>query len=251
MSSLAGKVCLVSGASKGIGAGIARCFGEQQAIVVVVYATDQAGAERTVAAVNASGGQAWAIQADFSVPADITAAFAAVDKRHGKLDVLVNNAGIASFGALDAVTADEFHRLFNLNVLGVLLATQAAARLMRAAGGGSVINIGAMSGSMPGSHQCIYAATKGAVNNITVSLSKELGAANIRVNVLNPGLVMTEGLEAAGFMKGAILERALKGTPLGRAGQPEDIGKLAVFLASDQSGWLTGQIIMATGGLTI
>ena len=249
MGRLNGKIALVTGASKGIGASIAKCLAAEGATVVVNYATDRAGADRTVQHITEAGGQAWSIQADFSKPDDITRTFTGISSKHGRLDVLVNNAGVAGFGSIDKVTTEEFYRMFNLNVLGVLLATQAAVKLM--ASGGSIVNIGAMSGTMPGPHSSIYSASKGAINNVTISLSKELGAKQIRVNAVNPGLVMTEGLQAAGFMKGELLERAVRGTPLGRAGQPDDIGKVVVLLASDESFWLTGQVIQATGGLTI
>ena len=249
MSRLTGKIALVTGASKGIGAGIAKNLGAEGATVVVNYATSREGADRTVAEIVKSGGQAWAVQGDFSQPAEITRTFAEIEKKHGKLDVLVNNAGVAAFGPLESVTAEEFHRLFNLNVLGLLLSTQAGVKLMSA--GGSVINIGSLAGSMPAANGSIYSATKAAVNNLSISLSKELGPKQIRVNALNPGLVVTEGLQAAGFMKGEMFEKAVKGTPLGRAGQPDDIGRAAVFLASDESYWITGQLIQAAGGVTL
>jgi 3-oxoacyl-[acyl-carrier protein] reductase len=249
MSRLANKVALVTGASKGIGAGIAKCLGAEGATLVVNYATSREGADRTVAEIESGGGRAWALQGDFSKPEEITRVFAEIDKKHGKLDVLVNNAGVAGFGPLEKVTAEEFHRLFNLNVLGLMLSIQAAVKLMTE--GGSVINIGSLAGSMPTAYGSIYSATKAAVNNLSISLSKELGPKQIRVNALNPGLVITEGLEAAGFMNGERYDAAVKGTPLGRAGQPDDIGKIAVFLASDESYWITGQLIQAAGGVTL
>ena len=169
--------------------------------------------------------------------------------KHGKLDVVVNNAGVAGFGPLEQITADEFYRMFNLNVLGLLLSTKAGVKSMRE--GGSVINIGSLAGSMPAAYGTIYSATKAAVNNITISLSKELGPKQIRVNAVNPGLVITEGLQAAGFMEGERYQSAVKATPLGRAGQPDDIGKIVGFLASDESYWVTGQLIQAAGGVTL
>jgi 3-oxoacyl-[acyl-carrier protein] reductase len=249
MSTLTGKIALVTGASKGIGAGVAKCLGAEGATVVVGYAKDRDGADRTVAEIVASGGQAWAVPGDFSKPEDITRAFAEIEKKHGHLDVLVNNAGVAGFGPLEKVTAEEFYRIFNLNVLGLMLSTQASVKLM--SGGGSVINITSMAGAMPGPYSSIYSASKGAVNNLTISLSKELGPKQIRVNAVGPALVLTEGLKAAGFMKGEMYEKAVKQTPLGRAGQPDDIGKIAAFLASDESYWINGQVIHATGGLTL
>lgn len=249
MSRLGGKIALVTAASKGIGAGIAKNLGAEGATVVVNYATSREGAERTVEMIVKGGGQAWAMQGDFSKPEEITRTFAEIANKHGKLNVLVNNAGVAGFGPLETVTPEEFHRLFNLNVLGVLLSTQAAVKLMGE--GGSVINIGSIAGSMPAAYGSVYSATKGAVNNLSISLSKELGPKQIRVNALNPGLVLTKGLQAAAFMKGEMYDKAVKGTPLGRAGLPDDIGKVAVFLASDESYWITGQLIQAAGGITI
>jgi 3-oxoacyl-[acyl-carrier protein] reductase len=249
MNRLAGKIALVTGASKGIGAGIAKNLGAEGATVVVNYATSREGADRTVETIEKSGGRAWALQGDFSKPEEIMRTFAEIEKKHGKLDVLVNNAGVAGFGPLESVTADEFHRMFNLNVLGLLLSTQAAVKLMGA--GGSVINIGSLAALMPTAYGSIYSASKAAVNNLSISLSKELGPKQIRVNALNPGLVITEGLEAAGFMKGERYDAAVKGTPLGRAGRPDDIGKIVVFLASDESYWITGQLIQAAGGVTL
>ena len=249
MGRLAGKIALVTGASKGIGKGIARNLGDEGAIVIVNYATDTAGAERTVDEIENGSGKAWSLQSDFSKPEEITRAFAAIENRHGKLDVLVNNAGVASFGPLEGVTAEEFHRLFNLNVLGLLLSIQAGAKLM--CDGGSIINIGSLAGSMPSAYGSVYSAAKAAVNNISISLSKELGPKQIRANALNPGLVVTEGLKAAGFMAGERYEAAVRATPLGRAGTPDDIGRLAVFLASDEAYWITGQVIQAAGGVTL
>jgi 3-oxoacyl-[acyl-carrier protein] reductase len=249
MSRLTGKFALVTGASKGIGAGIAKHLGAEGATVVVNYATSREGADRTVDEIENGGGQAWALQGDFSKPEEITRTFAEIEKWHGKLDVLVNNAGVAGFGPLESVTVDEFYRMFNLNVLGLLLSTQAAVKLMRE--GGSVINIGSLAALMPTAYGSIYSASKAAVNNLSISLSKELGPKQIRVNALNPGLVITEGLEAAGFMKGERYDAAVKATPLGRAGKPDDIGKVVVFLASDESYWITGQLIQAAGGVTI
>lgn len=249
MRRLTGQVALVTGASKGIGKAIAKNLGSEGAAVIVNYATSREGAEQTVDEIMKANGQAWAVQGDFSKPEEITRTFAEIEIKHGKLDVLVNNAGVAAFGPLERVTAEEFYRLFNLNVLGLLLSTQAAVKLMRE--GGSVINIGSLAGSMPAAYGSIYSATKAAVNNISISLSKELGPKQIRVNALNPGLVITEGLRAAGFMEGERYEAAVKGTPSGRAGQPNDIGKIAVFLASDEAYWITGQLIQAAGGVTL
>lgn len=249
MSSLRGKIALVTGASKGIGAGIAERFGAESATVVATYKSSREGADRTVSAIEASGGQAWALQGDFSRPEDVARVYSEVETRCGTLDVLVNNAGVAGFGALESVTVEEFRRQFDLNVLGLLLSIRAAAALMKK--GGSIINIGSTAGAMPGPFSSIYAATKGAVTTLSISLSKELGPRNIRVNVVNPGLVRTEGLESTGFMSGERYSLAIKSTPLGRAGEPSDIAAVAAFLASDDACWITGQSITAAGGLTI
>ena len=247
MSNLNGKIALVSGASKGIGASIAKHLAAAGATVVVNYATSKAGGDKVVGEIEAAGGKAAAIQGDFSKQADIARVFGEVKARHGKLDILVNNAGVYAFAPLEAITAEEFHRIFDLNVLGLLLSTQAGVALMPAEGG-SVINIGSVVASMPVPASTVYAATKGAVDTITVALSKELGGRKIRVNSLNPGAVLTEG--AQDFMAGDFKTMVEKATPLGRIGQPEDIGKIAVFLASEDSAWLTGQTIQAAGGYT-
>ena len=248
MNKLKNKVALVTGASKGIGVSIARHLAAEGATVIVNYASSKEGALRTVAAITALGGEAVALQGDFSRPADIARVFAEIRERFGRLDVLVNNAGVYSFGPIEQVTAEEFHRQFDLNVLGVLLATGEATKLMGA--GGSIINIGSAVGSMPPAYSAIYSATKGAVDNITISLSKELGPRKIRVNALNPGLVATEGGAAAGNNEGSFAEAAIKATPLGRIGVPDDIGPVAAFLASDDAQWVTGQRLMVSGGTT-
>ncbi len=248
MSKLNGKIALVSGASKGIGASIAKHLAAAGATVVVNYATSKTGSDKVVAEIEASGGRAFAIQGDFSKPADITRVFDEVKAHHGKLDILVNNAGVYGFLPLEAISAEEFHRMFDLNVLGLLLATQAGVALMPPEGG-SVINIGSVIGSMPQAASTVYAATKGAVDTISIALSKELGSRNIRVNSLNPGAVITEGAQE--FFQGDFKATLERSTPLGRIGQPEDIGKVAVFLASDDSYWITGQRINASGGVTM
>jgi 3-oxoacyl-[acyl-carrier protein] reductase len=250
MSTLSSKIALVTGASKGIGAGIAKHLAAAGATVVVNYATSKEGAEKTVAEITAAGGKAWAIQGDFSKPDDITRTFAEIKQKHGKLDTLVNNAGVYGFLPLEQTTPEEFHRQFNLNVLGLLLATREAISLIGPEGG-SIINIGSIVGAMSVPGASIYSATKGAVNSITLSLSKELGPKDIRVNALNPGLVETEGVHAAGFIGSDFEKETVKQTPLGRLGQPSDIGKVAVFLASDDSFWVTGQLLNAAGGSTM
>lgn len=247
---LVGKVALVTGASKGIGASIARHLGAAGAAVCVNYATSRSGADKVVGDIVADGGAADAIQGDFSKLDDIKRTFATIKEQHGKLDILVNNAGIYMFAPLAETTPEQFHQQFNLNVLGLLLATREAIRLMPS-DGGSIINIGSVAGSMPTPNTSIYSATKGAVDNLTISLSKELGVRGIRVNALNPGLVETEGTQAQGFLEGTFREMVVKHTPLGRVGRPEDIGPIAVFLASDDARWITGQRILAGGGATM
>ena len=250
MSKLTNKVALVTGASKGIGAAIAKHLAAEGAEVIVNYASSKSGAEAVVAEIVKAGGKAYAVQGDFSKPEEITKTFAAIKAKHGKLDVLVNNAGVYAFGPIETITPEDFHRQFNLNVLGLLFATQAAVPLFGEAGG-SVINIGSLVGSMPPPTSSIYSATKGAVDNLTISLSKELGPKKIRVNSLNPGLTITEGVTSVGFHEGDFYNHAVATTPLGRIGQPDDIAKVAVFLASEDSGWLTGQVILAAGGNTM
>lgn len=246
---LHGRTALVTGASGGIGAGIARGLAAAGAAVVVHYGSNRAGADAAVAAISARGGSAWAAQADIADPEAVTGLFAEVARRHGSLDVLVNNAGVFEAKPLVAVTAEQFGRVFGINVFGVLLATQAALSLFGEAGG-SVINIGSLSGRMASPGQSVYAGTKGAVDAITLSLSKELGPRGIRVNALNPGATETSGLAGSGFMSDVMRERVLAATPLGRIAQPDDIADIAVFLASDAARWVNGQIICAAGGLT-
>jgi 3-oxoacyl-[acyl-carrier protein] reductase len=250
MGTLENKIALVTGASKGIGASIAKYLGAAGATVVINYSTSKSGADKVVAEIAAVGGKASAIQGDFSKPEEITRTFAEIKQKHGKLDILVNNAGVYHFGPIDQVTAEDFHRHFNLNVLGLLLATKEAAKLIGPEGG-SVINIGSVAGSMPTAYTSIYSASKGAVDNLTISLSKEFGPRKIRVNSLNPGLIETEGTHAAGALEGDFRDGLVKNTPLGRIGQPKDIGPIAAFLASDAAYWVNGQIILAGGGLTL
>ncbi len=249
MNTLENKIALVTGASKGIGASIAKHLAAAGATVVVNYATSQSGAEKVVSEITAAGGKAEAVQGDFSKPEDITRALGEIKRKYGKLDVLVNNAGIYNFSPLDEITPEEFHREFNLNVLGVLLATKEAVRLIGPEGG-SVINIGSVVASMAPAYGSVYSATKGAVDSITISLSKELGPRNIRVNSINPGLIETEGSQRMGILEGGFHDSVLKATPLGRIGQPRDIGRIAVFLASEDSYWVNGQAILAAGGAT-
>jgi 3-oxoacyl-[acyl-carrier protein] reductase len=244
---LAGKVAVVTGASKGIGASIAKQLAAEGASVVVNYASSKEGADKVVNEITGKGGKAIAVQGDVSKQADIDQLFAETKKAYKKVDILVNNAGIYEFAPLEAVTEASFHKIFNLNVLGLLLTTQAAAKQFGEAA--SVINIGSAVSSITPPNSAVYTASKGAVDAITGVLAKELGAKKIRVNSINPGIVQTEGTQSAGFI-GSDFEKALVSqTPLGRAGQPDDIGAVAVFLASDDSRWLTGGQIIASGGL--
>jgi 3-oxoacyl-[acyl-carrier protein] reductase len=248
MSKLTGKVAVVTGASKGIGAGIAKGLAAEGASVVVNYASSKEGADRVVAEITAHGGKAVAVQGDVANAADVKRLFAETKKAFGQLDVLVNNAGVYQFAALDAITEGDFHRMFNTNVLGLLLATQEAEKLF-GADGGSVINIGSTATSITPPTSTVYTATKGAVDMVTRVLAKELGPKKIRVNSINPGMVETEGVHTAGFI-GSDFQKQFEGiTPLGRIAQPDDITPIAVFLASADSGWLTGELIQASGGL--
>jgi 3-oxoacyl-[acyl-carrier protein] reductase len=247
--SLENKVALVTGASKGIGAEIALQLADAGAAVVVNYASDKAGADRVVTAIKAKGGRAVAVQADVSKPAEVKRLFADADRAFGgTLDVLVNNAGVYGFAPLAEVTPEHFHRHFDLNVLGVILASQEAAKRFGEAGG-SIVNISSLVSikGFPGSS--VYSATKAAVDSVTRVLSVELGPKKIRVNAVNPGVVITEGVKAAGFDGGDFEKAYIASTALGRSGQPGDIASVAVFLASPASGWLTGETLFATGGV--
>ena len=246
MSDLKGKVALVTGASKGIGAEIARELAARGAAVAVNYAGSKDKAEKLVAEIQKAGGRAVAVQADVANPDSIGPLVEKVAREFGAIDILVNNAGIYEFAPVDAVTPEHFHKQFNTNVLGLLLTTQASLKHFNSKGG-SIINIGSVAAAgLPSA--AVYSATKGAVNSITVSLSRELGAKKIRVNALNPGMVETEGVHAAGFIGSDFQKQAEIETPLGRIGQPRDIATIAAFLASDESYWVTGQTIQAAGG---
>jgi len=247
MGRLQGKVAVVTGASKGIGAGIARALGAAGASVVVNYASDKAGANKIVADIKDKGGKAVAVQGDVSKAAEVKQLFEQTKKAFGKLDVLVNNAGVFNFAPIEETNEAEYQRQFGVNVLGPLLATREALPLFGPQGG-SVINISSIVSRMgiPGSS--IYAGTKGALDSITLVLASELGPRKIRVNSINPGMVESEGTHAAGFIGGDFQKNIEAQAPLGRIGQPEDIAKVAVFLASDESSWLTGERISASGG---
>ena len=247
MNRLKGKVAVVTGASKGIGASIAEHLAAEGASVVVNYAASKAGADAVVRRINDKGGTAVAVQADVSRPDDIKRLFAQTRAAYGKLDVLVNNAGIYEFAPLDGVTPEHFHKQFNVNVLGLLLATQEAVKLMGPTGG-SIINVSSIAGPMPVENASVYSATKAAVDAVTIALSKELGPKKVRVNSLNPGMVETEGLHAAGIAASDFRKMVESQTPLGRIGQPDDIARVAVFYASDDAGWVTGQTLVLAGG---
>jgi 3-oxoacyl-[acyl-carrier protein] reductase len=247
MNRLKGKVAVVTGASKGIGASIAEHLAAEGAAVVVNFAASKAGADAVVERIKKKEGTAVAIQADLSKPEDIKRLFAQTKAAHGELDVLVNNAGVYEFAPLDSVTPEHFHKQFNLNVLGLLLATQEAVKLMGPAGG-SIINISSVVGPMPVENASVYSATKAAVDAVTIALSKELGPKKIRVNSLNPGMVETEGLHAAGIAESDFRKMIESQTPLGRIGRPDDIARAAVFFASDDAGWVTGQTLILAGG---
>jgi 3-oxoacyl-[acyl-carrier protein] reductase len=248
MGKLTNKVALVTGASKGIGAGIAKALAADGASVVVNYSTSKEGADKVVAEIKAKGGKAVAMQGDFSKQEDISKVFAETKKTFGRLDTLVNNAGVYEFAPLGDVTEAQFHKMFDLNVLGLILSSQEALKYFGPEGG-SIINIGSGASTTNPPTTVAYTATKGAVDAVTRTLSKELGAKKIRVNSINPGMVETEGVHTAGFIGSDFQKQSESRTPLGRIGQPNDIGPIAVFLASDDSGWLTGELLLATGGL--
>jgi 3-oxoacyl-[acyl-carrier protein] reductase len=248
MEKLANKVAVVTGASKGIGAGIAKSLAAAGASVVVNYSSDKAGAEKTVAQIVSNGGKAIAVQGSVSNTADVSKLFDETAKAYGAVDILVNNAGVYKFGGIEEITAEDFHTQFNTNVLGMLLTTQGALKKFNK-DGGSIINIGSVVSSIAPVGSSIYTATKSAVDGITHVLSKELGGRKIRVNSINPGMVETEGTHTAGFIGSDFEAETIKTAPLGRIGQPEDIALVAVFLASEDSRWLTGETLLAGGGV--
>jgi 3-oxoacyl-[acyl-carrier protein] reductase len=247
MSNLKGKAAIVTGASKGIGAGIAKALGAAGASVAVNYVSDKSGADGVVADIARGGGKAVAIQGDLSTPADIARLFTEAKEAFGRLDVLVNNAGVYKFLPLDQSESEEFHRQFNINVLGTILAAREAARYFGPEGG-SIINLSSVASRAAIPNSVIYSATKGAVDAVTRVLAAELGPRKIRVNALAPGMVETEGTHTAGFIGSEFHKVAEAATPLGRIGQPDDIASIAVFLASDAARWITGERINAAGG---
>jgi 3-oxoacyl-[acyl-carrier protein] reductase len=245
---LSGKVAVVTGASKGIGASIALHLAAEGAAVVVNYASSKEGADRVVGEIVGNGGKAIAVRANVADQADIQRLFSETKKAYGRLDILVNNAGVYEFAPLENVTAEHFHKMFDLNVLGLLLATQEAVKLFGDAGG-SVINISSLVSRSALPAVSVYSATKAAVDAVTRSLAQELGPRKIRVNAINPGMVETEGVHAAGFVDSDFRRQMESQTPLGRIGQPQDIAPAAVFLASSDSAWLTGETLYISGGL--
>ncbi len=245
---LKGKVAVVTGASKGIGAGIAKALADEGASVVVNYASSKEGADRVVAEIAARGGIALAVQGDVSKPAHIERLFSEVKKAFGRLDILVNNAGVYEFSPLEAVTEDLFHKQFNVNVLGLLLTTKEGVKHMGPEGG-SVINIGSGASSMRPPNSAVYTATKAAVDAITGVLAKELGPRKIRVNSINPGMIETEGVHTAGLVGSDFQKMVETQAPLGRVGQPDDISPTAVYLASSDSKYMTGETLLVSGGL--
>jgi 3-oxoacyl-[acyl-carrier protein] reductase len=246
MSKLTGKVAVVTGASKGIGAAIAKSLAAEGASVVVNYASSKAGADTVVAAIAAAGGKAVAVGGDVSKAAEAQGIIDAAIQNYGRLDILVNNSGVYEFGPIEAVTEDQFHKMFNINVLGLLITTQAALRHLGE--GASIINIGSVASRITPPNSSVYTGTKGAVDAITGVLARELGPKKIRVNSLNPGMVETEGTHSGGVIGSDFQADTVAQTPLGRIGQPGDIASIAVFLASGESAWLTGEQILASGG---
>jgi 3-oxoacyl-[acyl-carrier protein] reductase len=245
---LAGKVAVVTGASKGIGASIAKHLAAEGASVVVNYASSKKDADRVVAEITSDGGKAVAVQANVAKHAEITRLFAETKKTFGKLDILVNNAGVYEFRPLGEVNEEHFHKHFDINVLGLILSSQEAAKLFGSEGG-SIINISSAVSSLTPPNSVVYTATKGAVDAVTKTLAKELGPRKIRVNAINPGMVETEGIHAAGFSNGDFQKQLESITPLGRIGQPIDVAPAAVFLASSDSSWITGETMLVSGGL--
>ena len=247
MSKLAGKVAVVTGASKGIGAGIAKALAAEGASVVVNYASSKAGAETVVTAITEAGGKAVAVSGDVSKAAEAQGIIDAAITNYGRLDILVNNSGVYEFSPIEAITEEHFHRMFNINVLGAILTTQAAVKHLGE--GGSIINISSAVTRITPATSAVYTGTKGALDAITGVLARELGPRKIRVNSINPGMIETEGTHAGGMIGSDFEQTLIAQTPLGRTGRVGDIAPLAVFLASDDSAWLTGELLIAAGGI--
>ena len=244
---LTGKVAVVTGASKGIGASIAKHLAAEGASVVVNYASSKAGADKVVGEITAQGGRAVAVQGSVAKKADIERLFAETRKAFGQTDILVNNAGIYEFGPLDQISEEHFHKQFDTNVLGLILTTQEALKHFNG-DGGSVINISSVVGVNPMPGAAVYSASKAAVDAVTKSLARELGPRKVRVNSINPGMIETEGVHAAGIIGSDFQKQAEAQTPLGRIGQPQDVATVATFLASGDSGWITGETFLVSGG---
>ena len=247
MGKLTGKVAVVTGASKGIGAAIAKSLAAEGAAVIVNYASGKAGADAVVSAITAAGGKALAVRADVSKATDAQGLIDAAIKNFGRLDILVNNSGVYEFSPIESFTEEQFHKIFNINVLGLLLTTRAA--VPHLGEGASIINIGSVVSSLTPPNSAVYTGTKGAVDAISGVLAKELGVRKIRVNSINPGMVETEGVHAAGFIGSDFEKGAVAKTPLGRIGQVDDIAGVATFLASNESKWVTGELVRVGGGL--
>jgi 3-oxoacyl-[acyl-carrier protein] reductase len=246
MSKLTGKVAVITGASKGIGAAIAKLLASEGASVVVNYASSKSGADSVVEAIVKAGGKAIAVGGDVSKAAEAQGIIDAAIRNFGRLDILVNNSGVYKYSSIETLTEEEFHTQFNINVLGTLFVTQAAVKHLGE--GSSIINIGSVVSRITPPNSAIYSATKGALDAITGVLARELGPRKIRVNSVNPGLTETEGTHSVGFIGSEMEKQSIAGTPLGRVGHPDDIAKVAVFLASDDADWLTGTTILASGG---
>jgi len=250
MANLTGKVAVVTGASKGIGSAIAKHLAAAGASVVVNYASSKEGADKVVSAIMQAGGEAIAVRASIAKEADVARLFVETKKAYGKIDILVNNAGVFGLVPLESVTVEEYYRQYDTNVLGLLLVTKAAVPLFPETGG-SIVNISSIASTLAAATNAIYSGTKGAVDSITKVLAKELGPKNIRVNAINAGVVNTEGMATAGHLSSDIAKRIIATTPLGRIGEPDDIALPAVFLASDDARWITGETLYVSGGLAI
>jgi 3-oxoacyl-[acyl-carrier protein] reductase len=248
MGKLQGKVAIVTGASKGIGAGIAKAFAAEGAAVTVNYASSREGADKVVAEIAGRGGSAIAVGGDVSKEADVKTLFDETQKSFGRVDILVNNAGVYRFAPLEEVTEADYRRHFDINVLGPLLTMKEALKHFPAQGG-SIINVSSVAAFSPTPTASVYSGTKGALDTISLVLAHELGARNVRVNSLNPGMIETEGVHTLGVIGGDFEKAIVAKTPLQRVGQPDDIAKVAVFLASDDAGWITGERVTASGGL--
>ena len=248
MGKLEGKVAVVTGASKGIGAGIAKELAAQGASVVVNYSSSKEGADKVVAEIVKAGGKAIAVGGSVANASEIDTLFAETKKAYGKVDILVNNAGVYEFAPLEGITAESIDKMLGVNVKGLLLATKAGVALFPAEGG-SVINIGSVASEQTPPMSAVYSSTKGAVDSITRVFAKELGPKKIRVNSVNPGPIVTEGFKASGFEGSDFANQMVQGTPLGRIGQPDDVASVVAFLASDDARWVTGSLLQAAGGL--